>query len=183
MHHVRIWFIPCILLHCPLYLLACYPRHLGLTTPGARSNLPLRVCFQLVEHRSLSHQCRENKNSKICMYLGRLNLGEFHLIVVIISTISTGLDVFPPVLVVSVAGEREDAGLERAEDGEGDVGEGGGGRPGGEEEEESVEVPGYDLGVRGPPHRGQRARVVVPSASGGERERAGGRRGQGAVPR
>ena len=51
------------------------------------------------------------------MYLGRLNLGKFHLIVVIISTISTSLDVFPPVLVVSVAGKREDAGLERAEDG------------------------------------------------------------------
>ena len=38
-------------------VLACYSRHLDLTTPGAVpqcSDLPLRVCFHLVEHRSLS---------------------------------------------------------------------------------------------------------------------------------
>ena len=37
-----------------------------------------------------------------------LNLGEFHLIIIIIiTTINTDIDVFPPVLVVGVADERE----------------------------------------------------------------------------
>ena len=105
------------------------------------------------------------------MYLGRLNLSEFHVIVVIIST---GIDVFPPVLV-GVAGEGELDVVPR-EDG---VEEGGGGRPAGdEEEEERVEGPDDDEGVRGPPPRGQRGRVVVPSCSG-ERGCAGGGRASG----
>ena len=125
---------------------------------------------------------RENQKSQ-STYLGRLNLGEFHLIVVIISTtIGTDIDVSPPVLVVGVAGEREDAGLERAEDGAGGVGEGG--CPAGdEEEEEGVEGPDDDQGVRRPPPRRERGRVVVPSCSGGSRitENAppGGRRASG----
>ena len=75
---------------------------------------------------------RENQKRQNA-YLERLNLGEFHLIVVIIRTaISPGereLDVVP----------REDAGLKRPEDGERSVGEGGGGRPARDEEAEGVE--------------------------------------------
>ena len=118
------------------------------------------------------HQCRNENQKRQNAYLGRLNLGEFHLIVVILrTTISTGVDVFPPVLVVGVGGARElgvvpredggegeDAGLERAEDGERGVGEGGGGGPARDEEEEGAEGPGDEEGVRRPSPRGQRGR-------------------------
>ena len=109
----------------------------------------ISICIN-VEKRERTKKCQN-------AYLGRLNLGEFHLIIIIIST---GIDVFPPVLVIGVAGEGELDVVPR-EDG---VGEGGGGRPAGdEEEEERVEGPDDDEGVRGPPPRGQRGRVVVPS--------------------
>ena len=95
--------------------------------------------YRLSVHASMSK--RENQKRQTA-YLGRLNLGAFHLIVVIISpTTSTGVDVFPPVLVVVVAGE-------------GGVREGGGSRPA--RDEEGVEGPLRAARARRRPQRQRR---------------------------
>ena len=132
----------------------------------------MRVGLQYNQGYQYMHQCR-NEKTKNAKYV--LNLGGFHLIVVIISTtISTDIDVFPPVLVIGIAGERE-----RAEDGEGGGGNGGGGCPAGDDEEDGFQGAGDNEGVRGLPPRWERGLVVVPSASGGERAGGGqGRRAQ-----